>query len=578
MQVLFLTNSFNGMAQRLWIELDRLNHQVHIQIVINSNSILTGAEKFQPDLIVAPYLIYKIPEIVWKKYTCLIVHPGIKGDRGSSSLDWAILKKERTWAVTVIEAADKMDTGDVWASHEFEMRAVSKGEMYRNEVAQAASKGILEAIDNFQNPSFKAIALNYPDSTVVGKWKNRIRQEDLKFDWADDSNEIIRKVKSADSSPGVLIKLFDIDFYCFGAHIESQLKGKTGDIIAQRNHAICIATKGDSIWLTHLKNAQKGSIKLPATKALGGLLQHVPVVELSSSDNAKESTWQEIKYIQEAGVGYIHFNFYNGAMNTEQCLRLKKTLVDAKKTGVKIIVLMGGQDVWSNGIHLNIIENAPNPADESWKNINAINDLILEIIESTEHYIISALQGNAGAGGVSLALAADKVITRNGIVINPHTRNMGLYGSEYWTYLLPRRIGMNKANQFTNECLPWGVEVAKEIGLIDDHFGETIAEFTEFVKKQALEIIKLPYFDKLIMAKKMQRRKDQRNKPLEDYRKEELDKMRANFYDNDLNYNEKRFGFVHHLDDNDSKMKDLYSSRREIYRKRKWESIKYDNF
>ncbi len=46
-----------------------------------------------------------------------------------------------------------------------------------------------------------------------------------------------------------------------------------------------------------------------------------------------------------------------------------------------------------------------------------------------------------------LALAADCVLARSGIVLNPHYRNMGnLYGSEYWTYLLPRRVGAEQAN------------------------------------------------------------------------------------------------------------------------------------
>ena len=48
--------------------------------------------------------------------------------------------------------------------------------------------------------------------------------------------------------------------------------------------------------------------------------------------------------------------------------------------------------------------------------------------------------GNAGAGGVFLSLAADEVWMRDGVILNPHYKDMGnLYGSEYWTYLLPAR-------------------------------------------------------------------------------------------------------------------------------------------
>jgi len=124
--------------------------------------------------------------------------------------------------------------------------------------------------------------------------------------------------------------------------------------------------------------------------------------------------------------------------------------------------------------------------------------------------------------------------------------------------------------------LPWGVAVAKEIGLIDDYFGETNVEFISFVKKQARSIVKLSYFDKLMQAKRAKRRKDEMNKPLENYRKDELTKMKANFYDNDMDYNNKRHCFVHKIPNEKSKeIADLYSSRRTIYRKRKWEPIQY---
>jgi putative two-component system protein, hydrogenase maturation factor HypX/HoxX len=32
-----------------------------------------------------------------------------------------------------------------------------------------------------------------------------------------------------------------------------------------------------------------------------------------------------------------------------------------------------------------------------------------------------------------MALAADRVYARDGVVLNPHYKGMGLYGSEYWT-------------------------------------------------------------------------------------------------------------------------------------------------
>ncbi len=577
MKIQFITTAFNGMAQRLWIELDNLNHEVFVVIPNSAEELLSETNNFNPDLIIAPFLTSKIPEEIYKKYTCLIVHPGIKGDRGASSLDWAILKQKKTWGVTILEAAYKMDSGDIWAYNEFEIRKVSKGEIYRNEVTQAASKGVLQVLKNFKNPNFNAEVLDYKNPKIKGTWNNKTTQNDFQFSWEDDTQHIIRKINAADSDPGVLIQLNNKDFYGYGAHFEGTLKGKPGTILAQRNNAICIATKNEAIWLTHLKANTKNAIKLPSIIALGDKTDTIPISKLSAFDLVKKNTWQEIRFEQENDIGYLHFDFYNGAMSTDQCNRLRKAIIEAKKR-VRLIVLMGGQDVWSNGIHLNVIENSTDPAQESWENINAIDDLILEIINSTDHYIISALQGNAGAGGVSLALSADKIICRDGIVLNPHTKNMGLYGSEYWTYLLPKRIGFKKAERFTEDCLPWGVSVALEIGLIDDDYNKQEKDYPTFIKKTAKEIIDLPYFDKLIKAKRFQRKKDERNKPLSQYREEELEKMKKNFFENDLDYNYKRFCFVHKKTDITSKtVRDLYRNRREIYRKRKWEDLDYNN-
>jgi putative two-component system protein, hydrogenase maturation factor HypX/HoxX len=83
-------------------------------------------------------------------------------------------------------------------------------------------------------------------------------------------------------------------------------------------------------------------------------------------------------------------------LHTEQCKRLKEAYLYVKSRPVKVIVLMGGTDFWSNGIHLNVIEAANNPADESWRNINAIDDLVLEIINTTSHVDRLRLVGVGG--------------------------------------------------------------------------------------------------------------------------------------------------------------------------------------
>jgi len=145
-----------------------------------------------------------------------------------------------------------------------------------------------------------------------------------------------------------------------------------------------------------------------------------------------------------------------------------------------------------------------------------------------------------------LALAADRVYARNGVILNPHYKSMGgLYGSEYWTYTLPRRVGNDKAVALTEECRPVGTREARKIGFIDDHFGESIPGFENVLTARALELARHQNYWQLLREKHDQRLRDERQKPLAAYRAEELKRMHKNFYGPDLAYHVARQKFVY---------------------------------
>jgi hypothetical protein len=96
-------------------------------------------------------------------------------------------------------------------------------------------------------------------------------------------------------------------------------------------------------------------------------------------------------------------------------------------------------------------EPLPLQAEESWYNLHTIDDIVREILETDSHITISALSGDAAAGGVPFAASADHVVAREDVVLNPYHQHMGgLYGSEYWTYVLPRRIGDEPTAELTS--------------------------------------------------------------------------------------------------------------------------------
>ena len=140
MRILFLTRSFNSLTQRLYLELTALGHEVAVEFDISDAVTIEAVALFRPALIVAPFLKRAIPEAVWRHTVCLVVHPGIVGDRGPSALDWAISDGEREWGVTVLQATAEMDAGPVWAAETFAMREATKASLYRNEVTEGAAR------------------------------------------------------------------------------------------------------------------------------------------------------------------------------------------------------------------------------------------------------------------------------------------------------------------------------------------------------------------------------------------------------------------------------------------------------
>ena len=549
MKIIFLTTAHNSLSQRAFVELVDRGHTV--VVVIASSEAMMGAsvERESPDLIIAPMLKTAIPAPIWQTHTCLIIHPGIKGDRGPSSLDWAILNDYEEWGVTLLQANAEMDAGPIWASHTFVMRAGSKSHLYRHEVTEAAIQGLLETLAKFESHAFLPEPLDYRKEEVKGRLQAPMKQADRAIDWSEPTASVTRKIRCADSFPGVLDTVLGMPCYLYGAHEEEGLRGTPSEIIAKRDGAICRATGDGAVWITHLKQRGTGEqvyFKLPATQVLGERLAAVPEAPLAVDHPYEGRTYHEIWYEESQAVGYLHFEFYNGAMSTEQCQRLREAFLRIRKRPTRVIVLMGSPDFWSNGIHLNVIEAAADPAQESWRNIGAMNDLVRELITTESHLVIAAMQGNAAAGGVMLALAADLVYARKGIVLNPHYKGMGkLYGSEYWTYLLPKRVGGTKARELTEALLPISTRTACQIGLLDDAFEEDAAGFRQRIRRLAEELARSPRYAHMLEEKHHARQTDENHKPLQAYREEELQQMWRNFFGADRSYHLARKRFVY---------------------------------
>jgi len=541
MRILLLCHRFNSLSQRFYCELSERGHEVSVELDVHPELTIEAVELYKPDLIIAPFLKRKIPREVWERYLTLVVHPGPPGDRGPNALDWAILKGEKEWGVCILSAAEDYDAGDVWAHRTFPMRRARKASLYRREATEGAVEALWEALEKIERGEKRG----RPQEDGVFNPKVDISLR--KIDWHRDSTEeVLRKIYASDSQPGALANVEGEEYYLFNAYPEGFLKGEPGRLIARRDNAVCIGTKDGALWIGHMRRREKHSIKLPAIKVLPQrIVERLREEAIKPWESVDFPTYREIVYREEKGVAFIEFEFYNGAMSTEDCERLLEVIRYAKLRPVKVIVLLGGEDFFSNGMNLNTIEASDSPADESWRNINAIDDLCEEILTTLDKLTVAGIRGNAGAGGVFLALTCDMVFAREGVVLNPHYKNIGnLYGSEFWTYTLPKRVGWERGREIMENRMPISSKRAFELGLLDGVFGKSPEEFLNKLREFVLSFVNSKDFESFIKSKREERLKDWSIKPLKAYREEELERMRLNFYGFDPSYHIARYYFV----------------------------------
>lgn len=527
MKILLLCTTFNSQTQAVYTALEDRGDDIAVSFAISENQILSEVVAFEPQLILCPFLKRYLPESIYENYPTYIFHPGPRGDRGPNALEYALGSHTKEWGVVIFQANALYDGGDIYAQQNFEVRDTYKASLYRQEIVQASLQALEQFFVNLKNDEKIPQLLNPIHETFT--------QAKRAIDWLkDDTQTIIDKIHLSDSFPGVLDEILGVPCYLFGVWREELFRGLPKEILSKRDGAICLGTMDGAVWITHLKEV--GKLKLPATYVLKDRLEGIKEDRLPLLFDKSYNTFYETSVEKRDNVAYLCFNFHNGAMSANQCMRLKYA-VEYLKSECEVLVLVGGMDFFSNGIHLNILEDSAKQGEDGWANINAMNDLVHSILYADEVVTIASFGRNAGAGGVFMGLACDYAVGKEGVVLNPHYKTLGLSGSEYHTYSLPKRVGKEIAERLLNECLPLSVEKAKVIKMIDKvYLHENYYEELHYFAKSA--------YDDDFIWKKQEYLAEHRER-IEILKERELEVMYPEFWDAISSFHKLRKEFVY---------------------------------
>src|SRR4051812_7062815 len=190
-KILLLCSSFNGLTQRVWIELRRAGHDVSWTVMDTDDVLRATVDAVDPDLVLCPFLRERVPDDVWSTRRTVILHPGPLGDRGPSSLDWAISDGEQEWGVTALSAIAEMDAGPVWGTRSFPLPAapLRKSALYTGLVTDAAVELALEVAEKAAQPDFVPEPLDH--AGAPGRQRPVMTQADRTFSWSDPTEHIL---------------------------------------------------------------------------------------------------------------------------------------------------------------------------------------------------------------------------------------------------------------------------------------------------------------------------------------------------------------------------------------------------
>ena len=120
---------------------------------------------------------------------------------------------------------------------------------------------------------------------------------------------------------------------------------------------------------------------------------------------------------------------------------------------------------------------------------------------------------------------------------------MGLHGSEYWTYFLPKRVGEQTAKNLTDACMPISAKTAKSLGMIDEIISADKGDFLRAMQRESDILAEDNWACKKIRKEKMRERTPEWYLKVENHRNHELRIMRENFSSEE--YKKARQAFVY---------------------------------
>jgi methionyl-tRNA formyltransferase len=228
---------------------------------VHSDKLFNQLNDLNADLFVVvafsilPDNIISIPE-----YGSINIHPSLLPKyRGSSPIQYALLNGDEETGVSIINLNRKIDSGSILGQKKFSIPSSANfGYMYEK-LGILGSELLLKVIEDIKNDKSLTIVQDESQKTLAPK----IKKEQYKIDWNQNSIQIYNQIRAFDPYPGAYALLNNKRIKLFGAQKEKIFNSpnlKVGQLLIE-DDSLLIKSNTDFISISEVQLEGKKRVK-----------------------------------------------------------------------------------------------------------------------------------------------------------------------------------------------------------------------------------------------------------------------------------------------------------------------------
>ena len=219
---------------------------------LDSDAELKIFKELSPDIVVVVAYGQIISKIFLNiaKFGFINIHASLLPKwRGAAPIQRAIMNGDKKIGVSIMKIVEKLDSGPVLASKEFELdQNATHGEIEKK-LSLIGANLLIESLEGIGGGKSKFIHQVHSESTYAKK----IDKNETKINWNLDANKVLAHIHGLSPSPGAWFEYENERFKVLRAKI-SAVNGKSSSVLDEN---LTVGCKSDSIQILELQRQGK---------------------------------------------------------------------------------------------------------------------------------------------------------------------------------------------------------------------------------------------------------------------------------------------------------------------------------